>query len=160
MTTQTNYGRRIGWGTAGLAMSLAALTFGAPTASADVETFWVGTANYPRYAGTDYLLYATTVKGAGARWVIFSDNGVCIGGTRTDSVPGYTPMAGITWIPTTAGRHVLTADDGQTTKSITVDMEPPQAGTTPKTPPTPTGCDKLSQLLTTGSGTGSAAIGL
>ncbi|MFE2959582.1 hypothetical protein [Nocardia tengchongensis] len=160
MTTRTRLGRRIGWGIAGLAASLAAVTTGAPTAAADVHDFWVATATSPYYAGTDYLLYASTTQGAGVRWVIFSDNGACIGGARTDAVPGYTPMVGMTWIPSTAGHHVLTADDGQTTKSITVDVQPTQAGTTPKTPPARTGCGKLQQLLTTGSGTGSSAIGL
>ncbi|MFE3759543.1 hypothetical protein ACFXO9_35020 [Nocardia tengchongensis] len=160
MTTHTHPSRRIGWGIAGLAVSLAAVATGSPTAAADVQDFWVATATSPYYAGTDYLLYASTAQGAGARWVIFSDNGACIGGARTDAVPGYTPMVGMTWIPSTAGRHVLTADDGQTTKSITVDVKPTQAGTTPQTPPTPTGCGKLQQLLTTGSGTGSSALGL
>ncbi|MEV0466459.1 hypothetical protein AB0I30_32660 [Nocardia tengchongensis] len=160
MTMHIHPARRIGWGIAGLAASLAAVTTSTPTAAADVQRFWVATAENHYYAGADYQLYAATAQGAGARWVIFSDNGTCIGGALTNTVPGYIPMVGLTWTPTTAGRHVLTADDGQTTKSITADVQPTQAGTTPRTPPTPTGCGKLQQLLTTGSGTGSAAIGL
>ncbi|MGW3545835.1 hypothetical protein ACWDNI_35570 [Nocardia niigatensis] len=100
-------------------------------------------------------MFATTADGAGMRWVSFYDNSQCIGSSRTYVVPDAlvdVPTAQMYWVPSTAGRHVLTADDGQTTKTITVDVQPTPTGSTPSNPgPQPSGCSALDRLFNAGS---------
>ncbi|MFE3230121.1 hypothetical protein [Nocardia sp. NPDC059228] len=153
MIAHTRPGRRIGWGTAGLVAATAVVVAGAPTAGASVTDFEVTSADH-YYAGGAYWMRAFTVAHAGQRYVAFYDNGQCIGGARTwtaGEVEVYTPTADMEWIPTTAGRHVLTADDGEGAKTVTVDVLPATPGSTPATGPKQPGCGMLDRVLNTGS---------
>lgn len=157
MTAHTRPGRRIGWGITGLAATVAVVT-AAPAASAEVRTLSIYPADQTFVAGTSYQLYASTSGGVSFDWLNFYDNGQCIGGAKPKSHPDLElpPRAAMSWIPSTAGRHVITVDDGTTTKSLTLDVQPAPAGSTPATPgPKPAGCGALDRLI----GTGSAALG-
>ncbi|GAB0108049.1 hypothetical protein JMUB6875_70520 [Nocardia sp. JMUB6875] len=152
MIADTRSGRRIGWGAAGLVVAAAVVVAGAPTAGASVTNFQMTAQTY--YVGSAYGMRAYTVEHAGQRYVAFYDNGQCIGGAKTwtaGEVEVYTPTADMTWIPTTAGRHVLTADDGESAKTITVDVLPAAPGSTPATGYKYPGCGALDRLIYTGS---------
>ncbi|MFE3230025.1 hypothetical protein [Nocardia sp. NPDC059228] len=149
MTTHSRPGHRIGWGLTGLAATVAT---GAPAASADIVAFTINPAGQTYYVGTYYVLSATTSYGT--EFVSFYDNGVCIGSNISKGNPEIplAPVAGVSWIPSTAGRHVLTTNDGKNTMAITLDVQPAPGGSTPDTPrPRPIGCSQIDRLLNTGS---------
>lgn len=155
MTVHTRPSRRIGWGITGLSAATAVVAI-APTASADVQRLSIHPADQTIVAGTSYQLYAST--GWGSHWITFYDNGQCVGGTRTtfSSETELDPYAYVSWTPSTAGTHVITADDGTAAKTLSVTVQPAPAGSTPAPPSAkPAGCSTLERLL----GTGSAAAG-
>lgn len=152
MTTHSRPGRRISWGLTGLAATVAVITAGAPVASADIIAFKIYPAGQTYYVGTNYGLSATTMYGGD--FVSFYDNGQCIGSHVSNGNPEIplAPVAGVGWIPSTAGHHVLTANDGKNTMTITLDIQPAPAGSTPATPqPQLIGCSQIDRLLNAGS---------
>ncbi|MFE2997203.1 hypothetical protein ACFXG4_19585 [Nocardia sp. NPDC059246] len=154
MTTHTHPGRRIGWGITGLAATVAVITTGAPAASADMIGFHIDSADQTYYVGTNYGISVTIINSTVTNFVSFYDNSQCIGGSRAYGNPEIplAPVASVNWIPSTAGRHVITANDGKTTQTLTLDIQPAPAGSTPAKPvPPPAGCSQLDRLLNTGS---------
>ncbi|MFF0634619.1 hypothetical protein ACFYTS_19170 [Nocardia sp. NPDC004151] len=153
MTTHERRARQFGWGIT--AVVAAAITTGVPTASADMVNFHIaadqGVQTY--YVGTNYGISVTIVNVTGTSFVTFSDNGQCIGGSRGygNAEIGTAPVAAVNWVPSTVGRHVITANDGKTTQTLTVDIQPAPAGSTPATPMLPVGCSQLDRLLNAGS---------
>ncbi|MFJ9371666.1 hypothetical protein ACIRRA_45840 [Nocardia sp. NPDC101769] len=149
MTTHSRPGRRIGWGLTGLAATVAVITAGAPAASADIMVFNIDPAGQTYYVGTNYRLRAITEFGDD--FVSFYDNGQCIGSSvsKGNAEVPTAPIAGVYWIPSTAGHHVITANDGKSTMTITLDIQPAPAGSTPATPqPQLVGCSQIDRLLT------------
>ncbi|MEU1209217.1 hypothetical protein [Nocardia sp. NPDC005825] len=154
MTTQTRLGRRIGWGITGLAATVAAVTTSAPAASAAVHTLAIYPTGQTYYVGSSYGLVATTRETAGQPWVMFYDEGQCIGGSLARPVANVDSVANtakMNWVPSTAGHHVLTANDGHTTQTFAVDVLAAPAGTTPVSPAQPSGCGPLDRFLNSGS---------
>ncbi|MFF0613980.1 hypothetical protein ACFYUD_35480 [Nocardia tengchongensis] len=82
MTTHTRPGRRIGWGIAGVAATMAVAASGAPAASADIDTLSIYPGNQTVVTGAKYGLYVSAPGGDGVSWVSFYDNGQCVGATR------------------------------------------------------------------------------
>lgn len=154
MTTRRSLGRRIGWGTTGLATIMAIAAVGAPAASADVHTLAIYPTGQTYYVGSSYELVSTTMPTGGLRWVTLYDNGQCIGGMWTkpkENVDSVNLIAKVNWVPSTMGHHVLTADDSRTTKTFEVDVLAAPAGTVPATPTQPSGCGPLERFLNSGS---------
>ncbi|WP_433666869.1 hypothetical protein ACQP06_24930 [Nocardia sp. CA-136227] len=153
MSTRIRLGRRIGWGTTGLAAIMAVVAIGAPTASADVHTLAIYPTGQTYYVGGSYELVSTTAPTTA--WVTLSDNGQCIGGMRSrpvNNVDSINLVAKLNWVPSTAGHHVLTAADSRTTKTFEVDVLAAPAGTVPAAPAQPSGCSPLERFLNSGSG--------
>ncbi|WP_433671919.1 hypothetical protein ACQP06_09750 [Nocardia sp. CA-136227] len=151
MITDTRHGRRIGCGITGLAATVAIVTGAAPAASADVAWVNINPPAQTYYVGTSYRLAAgPSTEPSGSQVVSFYDNGQCIGTGSSHVQPqtGIEYAASVSWIPATAGQHVITADDGQTTKALTITVVPALAGSTPATPVSQRGCDPLSRLQT------------
>ncbi|MFE3798677.1 hypothetical protein [Nocardia tengchongensis] len=154
MTTRTRLGNRIGWGTAGLAATMAVVAVGTSTASADVHTLAIYPTGQTYYVGASYELLATTVSTGGLRWVTLYDNGQCLGGMWTrpvENVDSVSLVAKVNWVPSTMGHHVLTADDSRTTQTFAVDVLAAPAGTVAATPAQPSGCSPLERFLNSGS---------
>ncbi|MFD6355117.1 hypothetical protein [Nocardia tengchongensis] len=154
MTTHTRPGRRISWGIAGVAATMAVAVSGAPAASADIDTLSIYPGNQTVVTGANYDLQVSAPWGDGARWVSFYDNGQCIGSTRMifNSELEAPPYGHMNWIPKTPGPHTITANDGKITKTLAVDVQPAPTGSTPATPgPKPAGCSALDRLLNSGS---------
>ncbi|WP_458688407.1 hypothetical protein [Nocardia tengchongensis] len=62
------------------------------------------------------------------------------------------PVASVNWIPSTAGSHVITAGDGKTELTVTLDIQLAPAGSTPAEPvPPPAGRSQSDRLLNAGS---------
>ncbi|MFF0635894.1 hypothetical protein ACFYTS_25695 [Nocardia sp. NPDC004151] len=155
MTTRTRLGHRIGWATTGLAVTMAVVAVGAPTASADVHTLAIYPTGQTYYVGGSYQLVSTTAPTEGPRWVTLSDNGQCLGGMRSkpvNNVDSVNMVAKLNWVPATVGHHVLTAADSRTSKTFEVDVLATPAGTVPATPAQPSGCSPLERFLNSGSG--------
>lgn len=149
MNTPSRPGRRMGWGLTGLVATVAAVAAGAPAASADIVALTINPAGQTYYVGTYYDLVATTDVGADV--VSFYDNGACIGSKASNGNPEIplAPVAAVSWLPSTAGRHVLTANDGKNTMTITLDVLSAPAGSTPGAPrPWQSGCGPIDRLLT------------
>ncbi|WP_458689842.1 hypothetical protein [Nocardia tengchongensis] len=149
MITDTRHGRRIGCGIAGLAATVAIVTGAAPTASADVTWVNFETPAQTHYVGTNYRISAGSDP---ASTLAFYDNGQCIGkaAPHYNSELGVYFAAVVYWLPTTAGHHVITVDDGKSTKTLAVDVVAALPGSTPDTPVSQGGCS-LASLFPTGS---------
>ncbi|MFE5287297.1 hypothetical protein ACFRAQ_20220 [Nocardia sp. NPDC056611] len=149
MITSTRHGRRIGCGITGLAATVAIVTGAAPTASAAVTWVKFETPAQTYYVGTDYRITAGSDPES---MMAFYDNGQCIGKSAAhfNSILGETFAAVVEWVPATAGHHVITVDDGKSTKTLAVDVEAALPGSTPDTPVAQGGCS-LSSPFPTGS---------
>ncbi|QLY32258.1 hypothetical protein [Nocardia huaxiensis] len=135
----TKSGRRIGAGLAGLTVAgaTAVVIATSPTASATVDAVTVtGAADYK--VGQTYTLSADLSGASVGLLVYWSDNGESL--TPVGKVPWPVGHASLDWTPRSAGQHILTAAQGDSTKSIVVtvtdDSNPPT--TNPTTPPTTT----------------------
>ncbi|MFF0632866.1 hypothetical protein ACFYTS_10220 [Nocardia sp. NPDC004151] len=146
-------GRRIGWGTAGFTAAMAMITAGAPTASAEILAFRIiGAENY--YTGTAYTVTASLNYSDADKWVSFYDNGRCVTGTESAHVGDseMRPWASITWVPATAGHHVLSVEYAGQKMTVAVDVQSAPAGSTPATPPATSPCGLAGQLTSGSAG--------
>ncbi|NNH74728.1 hypothetical protein HLB23_33595 [Nocardia uniformis] len=128
------FSRRIGTGVAGFATVAAVAVFAAPNASATVDSITVSGSNH--VINTEYALTAK-LSGAGIGLLVYwSDNGKDISGPK---VPWPVGEAHLDWTPTTAGRHLITASQGGSTKTIEVMVKDPSNPDPDPDPETPGG---------------------
>ncbi|GAB0107999.1 hypothetical protein JMUB6875_70020 [Nocardia sp. JMUB6875] len=132
--------RRIAWAATTLASvaTLAALSTpiagaridGAPILTDTATGAEVGSA----VVGRSYQIFPGLGYNPGLSAVAdFFDNGQCIA-----SAPAATLT--VIWVPTTAGTHTLTVQGAPNSVSMTVEVAPASAGSTPVKPPNQPGC--------------------
>ncbi|WP_067840859.1 hypothetical protein [Nocardia lijiangensis] len=132
---------RRGAGVGITAMAAAAVTvLAAPSAYAAVQSVSVEGSNHK--VGTTYTITAEVGGASGGLLVYFSDNGEFIGAPKVPWPPG---SATIEWKPSTPGQHILTVEQGGSTKSIVVEVDKASSGGSGS-----------SGSASSGSGTGSA----
>ncbi|WP_157534993.1 hypothetical protein [Nocardia inohanensis] len=140
----STFSHRMGTAVAGVATAAAVAVIAAPQAQATVDAVAIS-GSAPYRIDTEYTLTAN-LSGAGIGLLVYwSDNGEKL--TPAGKVPWPVGESSISWKPATAGQHLLTAAQGGSTKTITINVVDPSSPGNPGTP----GGD---------SGTGSASKGL
>ncbi|WP_067568687.1 hypothetical protein [Nocardia acidivorans] len=109
--------RRAGVGITGFAAVAAAAILAAPTACAAVDTVTVEGSNFQ--VDSTYTLSATLSGASAGLLVYFSDNGEFIGSPK---VPWPVGHASISWTPSTKGQHIITVEQGGSTRSTVVNV--------------------------------------
>ncbi|MGX1811883.1 hypothetical protein ACWIGI_39705 [Nocardia sp. NPDC055321] len=150
MSANSGPARRIGWGVTALAAISTTVAIAAPQASAGVGALVAPTE--PVVAGTTHRVDMWIDGDSDAAFIgekyIVTDNGKCIYSVTVSWGFGSTALAfnpiSISWTPTTAGSHTVTAKSygtyGVRSDSFTVNVAEAPAGSTPK-PATTIGCD-------------------
>ncbi|MET8774384.1 hypothetical protein AB0H49_22990 [Nocardia sp. NPDC050713] len=139
MTSTSSIRRGAGVGLTAFAAATAVAVLTAPSAYAAVQSVSVDGSNHK--VGSTYTITADVGGASGGLLVYFSDNGEFIGGPKVPWPPG---TATIEWKPSTPGEHIITVEQGGSTKSIMVEVSKASSGGTG------------SSGSASGSGTGSA----
>lgn len=139
MTSTSSIRRGAGVGLTAFAAATAVAVLTAPSAHAAVQSVSVDGSNHK--VGSTYTITADVGGASGGLLVYFSDNGEFIGGPKVPWPPG---SATIEWKPSTPGEHIITVEQGGSTKSIMVEVSKANSGGTG------------SSGSASGSGTGSA----
>ncbi|MGX1805554.1 hypothetical protein ACWIGI_07545 [Nocardia sp. NPDC055321] len=116
--TPSRTARRAGAGFTGLAALAAAAVLSAPQALAAVDSVTVDGSDFR--VGTEYTISATHSGAAAGLLVYFSDNGEFIGSPK---VPWPVGQSSIAWTPSTAGKHIITVEQGGHTRSTVVEVQ-------------------------------------
>ena len=116
--------RRAGVGITGFTALAAATVLASPSALAAVDTVSLDASSPVK--GKEYTISATLSGASVGLLVYFSDNGQFIGSPKVPWPPGHSSIA---WTPSTSGQHILTVEQGGSTKSIVVQVGEPPIGT-------------------------------
>ncbi|MEV0297983.1 hypothetical protein [Nocardia sp. NPDC050710] len=95
----------------------------APSAYATVNSVSVEGSGY--VVGQTYLINAEVGGASGGLLVYFSDNGEFIGAPQVPWPPGH---SSISWKPSTPGQHIITVEQGGSTKSTVVTVTKASSG--------------------------------
>ncbi|WP_054815945.1 hypothetical protein [Nocardia arizonensis] len=115
-----NRSRGSGLGLTVFAAATAVTVLAAPSASAAVDSVTVSGTGY--VVGSTYTIEAQLSGASAGLLVYFSDNGEFIGAPQVPWPPGH---ASISWKPSTAGQHIITVEQGGSTKTTVVDVTKP-----------------------------------
>lgn len=157
--------RRTGWATGGLAIAAAVATVLAPTAAAsgfyglNVDNGSEIITGTTLTVGTKYRISAVPFDlGSGHTHVVFFDNGQCVGtGTYFPvRVTVGASVEGVTWVPTSAGVHTLTAQENGDTLTLQVNVAAAPAGSPVATQPAQGGCGGGGSIGSGSAGSGSS----
>ncbi|MEV6388497.1 hypothetical protein [Nocardia xishanensis] len=124
MTSLSIIRRGAGAGLTALAAT-AVTVLAAPSASAAVQSVSVEGSDHK--VGTTYTITAEVGGASGGLLVYFSDNGEFIGAPKVPWPPGSST---IEWKPSTPGQHIITVEQGGSTKSIVVEVSKASSGGT------------------------------
>ncbi|UGT39268.1 hypothetical protein LTV02_24710 [Nocardia yamanashiensis] len=128
----STFSHRMGAAVTSVAAAAAVAVIAAPQAQATVDAVAISGAA-PYKIDTEYTLTAN-LSGAGIGLLVYwTDNGEKLE-PKAGQVPWPVGEASIKWKPATAGQHLITAAQGGSTKTITVNVVDPSVPGNPGTP--------------------------